>query len=445
MSICGLHPSSAHPPALSADDAAAAQEKLPFVLVELKAYVAKRDNATTAFSETCDGKKIQVTCCLRRPPRVSYVCVHSPDAAEINMEPTVLATEEGFILIRVTIGAKGGQQKKNIDYYVYQADGAEGPSLTLLPRPPTGYSFNASNIGILVCRPDDDDDDDQSGFFLQPHRPDDNKGYIVVGLHRKLGQPPGHFTLCIYDEKDGFWKTHPVSLSLQEQGNDFAHINCKVIAIGGRSGTMAFVDLWRGIIFCDVCMDAPLLSYVKLPEPLKRTKILQGDSRLCRDIAVVGNRLKYVELQVRYKASVVFKDHCVTNGWVAAIWSRPASSVSTEGWQEQSWVMDATGLKVDREHLNLLPKVQNDEGYILPPFLRVDICQPVLGLGDGKDIIYFTVKRNRGGADGWVVSVDLENKEVLGVAPFAAQRYRVINHAYMSSRISRYMSEYAGD
>ena len=40
MSICGLHPSSAHPPALSADDAAAAQEKLPFVLVELKAYVA---------------------------------------------------------------------------------------------------------------------------------------------------------------------------------------------------------------------------------------------------------------------------------------------------------------------------------------------------------------------------------------------------------------------
>ncbi|KAG2610996.1 hypothetical protein PVAP13_4KG119000 [Panicum virgatum] len=406
MSICGLHPSSAHPPALSADDAAAAQENLPFVLVELKAYVAKRDNATTAFSETCDGKKIQVTCCLRRPPRVSYVCVHSPDAAEINMEPTVLATEEGFILIRVTIGAKGGQQKKNIDYYVYQADGAGGPSLTLLPRPPTGYSFNASNIGILVCRPDDDD---QSGFFLQPHRPDDNKGYIV------------------------------------EQGNDFAHINCKVIAIGGRSGTMAFVDLWRGIIFCDVCMDAPLLSYVKLPEPLKRTKILQGDSRLCRDIAVVGNRLKYVELQVRYKASVVFKDHCVTNGWVAAIWSRPASSVSTEGWQEQSWVMDATGLKVDSEHLNLLPKVQNDEGCILPPFLRVYICQPVLGLGDGKDIIYFTVKRNRGDADGWVVSVDLENKEVLGVAPFAAQRYIVINHAYMSSRISRYMSEYAGD
>ncbi|CAL5046948.1 unnamed protein product [Urochloa decumbens] len=436
MRIPGLFPSSLSPPPLSADDDAAAQEKIPYVLLELKAYVAKRHNATTAFSVTCSGKPIQVTFCPRRPPRVSYLCVHCPDAAEINLEPTVLATDEEFVLLSVTIGAED-EEIEDVDSYVYQADGAAGPSLTLLPRPPSGYYLDASDFGIL-------------GYSR-----DGGKSYIVAGLHRALwGQPAGHFTLCVYNEKDGGWKTHPVSLSQQEQEQhcgkkSFYHKNCKVVAIGGDAGTMAFVDLWRGIIFCDVLPakdKSIILHYVKLPEPLQGNKTLEGDARLYRNIAVIGDRLKYVELQVHYKASVVFKDRFVRNGWMAATWSRPASSLSSDGWHEDNRIMDSRNLKVDNElYFKLLPKVQNDEGYTFPPFMRIDLCQPVLGLGgDGTDIIYFTAKRNRGDANGWVVSVDLENKELLGVALFASQRYIGINFAYMHSRISMHLKSAPG-
>ncbi|CAL5043660.1 unnamed protein product [Urochloa decumbens] len=403
MRIPGLFPSSLSPPPLSADDDAAAQEKIPYVLLELKAYVAKRHNATTAFSVTCSGKPIQVTFCPRRPPRVSYLCVHCPDAAEINLEPTVLATDEEFVLLSVTIGAED-EEIGDVDSYMYQADGAAGPSLTLLPRPPSGYYLDASDFGIL-------------GYSRG-----DGKSYIVAGLHRALwGQPAGHFTLCVYNEKDG----------------------------GGDAGTMAFVDLWRGIIFCDVLPakdKSIILHYVKLPEPLQENKTLEGDARLYRNIAVIGDRLKYVELQVHYKASVVFKDRFVSNGWMAATWSRPASSLSSDGWHEDNRIMDSRNLKVDNElYFKLLPKVQNDEGYTFPPFMRIDLCQPVLGLGgDGTDIIYFTAKRNRGDANGWVVSVDLENEELLGVALFASQRYIGINFAYMHSRISIHLKSAPG-
>ncbi|CAN6198866.1 unnamed protein product [Urochloa humidicola] len=61
---------------------------------------------------------------------------------------------------------------------------------------------------------------------------------------------------------------------------------------------MAFVDLWRGILFCDVLgVDegeapmAPLLRYVTVPEPMEKNKALEGDARLYRDMAVVGDHL----------------------------------------------------------------------------------------------------------------------------------------------------------
>ncbi|CAN6173064.1 unnamed protein product [Urochloa humidicola] len=189
------------------------------------------------------------------------------------------------------------------------------------------------------------------------------------------------------------------------------------MAVGGAVGTIAFVDLWRGIIFCDVlpvidnCM-TPQLRYVELPRPLKRIRDLEGDARLYRNIAVINDRIKYVELQVHYRESVIFPDQFFRNGWMAATWSRPANSYSLEGWQEHNRIMDAKVLNVNNEiYFKLLPKVQNDDGATLPPFMRLDFLQPVLSLGHSLDTIYFTAKRRRGDADGWVISVDLQNKK----------------------------------
>ncbi|CAL5046543.1 unnamed protein product [Urochloa decumbens] len=446
MKIYGLHSNSLRPPALSAADeaAAAGEEKLPYILLEFEAYVADRVNATTASSTTCDGKRVQVTLCPRRPPHVSYVCVHSPDAAEINMEPNVLAADGDLVLLRLTVGPKGRRIADNTDYYVYRAGagagaGAEGP-----------------NIGILRYRPAGAGDE----------------AYILAGLDQsKWWQPNGDLDLCLYVSEQGLWKTVDTSLIGEEQHDseesedschdddensdgeeEFRHQNWKVIAVGGDAGTVAFVDLWRGIIFCDVLPALKdqddiisTLRYVDLPRPPRKDPP-QADPRLYRDIAAVGDRIKFVELKVRYVKTYVFNSKGFVynpfagNGWMAATWSMPACGSSSEGcWQEHSRGVDSRDMKVDH---GMLPEVQNyGGGTQLDPFMGLDCCQPVLSLGGGEggDVIYFTAKRDRGEANGWVVSVDLENKELLDVAPFVSQRNVSINLAYIHSRISSHL------
>uniref|UniRef100_A0A0A9SIU7 Uncharacterized protein n=1 Tax=Arundo donax TaxID=35708 RepID=A0A0A9SIU7_ARUDO len=282
------------PPALSVDDKDAAAGELSWVLLELQAYVSKLENATTARSKTWDGKEIQVTFCRRRPPRLSYLAVYSRDA-EIPVEPQILATEDDIVLLRVVVSCQK-DVLKNLDYYIYRADDGSGrPSLDHLPRPPSPYFFDARNIGILR-RPTD-----YSSLFLRPHRSDSDSiadEYIVAGLHMALDElheefEEGTFILSRFDSKMKAWTTNTVSLNHQQKQqyrNHFEHSNSKVIAIGGDAGTMAFLDLWRGILFCDVLpaqgQAIPPLRYVPLPSILPKSKF-SGDARLARDIAVV--------------------------------------------------------------------------------------------------------------------------------------------------------------
>ncbi|KAK3129400.1 hypothetical protein QOZ80_6BG0478930 [Eleusine coracana subsp. coracana] len=252
MATWKVHRDSFNPPALSAADDVAAEETLPWVLVELDAYVAKRENATTAYATTRNGKQIQVTFCLRRPPLVSYLCVHSPDA-EIPVEPTILATQDDIVLLRIIVGSEKDVLKE-IDYYIYKADdGAGKPSLKHLKRP--SRNFSAANIGILPYwhQPEDSQ---IGGILKRHHLPDSNKDYILAGfLQSALEEPSDWFTLFLYDSKAQDWRTYKVTLDQQQQqqwgGDDFYHKNCKVMAIGDGT-TMAFVDLWRGILLCNL-------------------------------------------------------------------------------------------------------------------------------------------------------------------------------------------------
>ncbi|CAL5052092.1 unnamed protein product [Urochloa decumbens] len=433
MRIPGLFQYSLNPPALSGDDAAAAEEKLPWVLLERDAYVAKHDNATTAFALTCNGKPIQVTFCPRRPPSVSYVCIHCPDPNEINTEPSIVATHEGFVLLRVAIGRKD-EYLKNFDYYVYHA---EGPSLMLLPRPPKHFEFDGRDAGVLCYG---------------------KKGYIVAALRDEGWWPDGQFDLCLYDSnKPGHWNVHRVLLSKRHgRKKHFFHMNCQVVAIGGDAGTMAFADHWHGILFCDVLRvgdeaarrrpkegePMPLLRYVPVPEP---DDSIERDARLHRNIAVVGDRLKYVQLHPRKKpfdgrcfySDGPYTDGYIIEGWMASTWSRPVVATSTSSpsslGEDDRWRQD-TGIR----DLNTSLKVPTNLGLELLPRRP---WQPVLGLqDDADDIVYLTALVHCMDNKWWVAvaAVDMGKKELLGATAFsAAPRY--IDFAYVHSTVSKYL------
>ncbi|KAK3135470.1 hypothetical protein QOZ80_5BG0419320 [Eleusine coracana subsp. coracana] len=447
-----------HPPALSPDDDDA---EIPWVLLDQRAYVADCTNATTAASTTWDNKPIQVTFCIARPPRVSYFCVFCPglDHTEFPLEPRILAMEQDLVLLSVIVSSKSDVCQDR-DYYIYKAaDRSAGgrPSLKRLPRPPEPHVFSSTNVGILRCGTS------HLNMAMRRHGDIvDDDFYVVAGLCKARNLNPEKFILCHYNSKVAtHWSTDNICVSLSEQhiiqhGRFFHHGNTKVISIGGDGGTMGFVDLWRGIIFCDVLKFvkgrksiAPL-SFVALPSALRPDSVPSGDPRLCRDIAVIegeeGRMIKYVDLEVQWKPGQGFQDSYAINGWVSRAWKMPVSST----YMEDKWVPDcrceSSRFFVDKNpHFELLPKVLDGEGRPLPAFKELDIRQPTLSLNDDDDgIVYFMIKKNPGDAKAWVIAVDMRDNTLQGASEFAAERTVHVTFAYMHSRISKYLRKAPG-
>ncbi|TVU44842.1 hypothetical protein EJB05_04303 [Eragrostis curvula] len=440
---------SLHPPAVSLDDDDDASE-IPWVLLEEKAYVADCSNDTTASSYSKCGKLIQATFVAARPPRVSYLCVFCRCSAEedqemIPIEPLVIATDDNLVLLRIVVGpGKDLLSGDGSDLYIYRPAGPGGPALTRLERPPGDCVFRPSQVGLMSCLTNHHahHDGTSSLSFLRPHARETY--YTVAALCDNVSKPGrGRFILYLYSSKLEAWSITTVAVDDQQlrqyqQGGFFPHTNTKVIAIGGEDGTMGFVDLWRGILLCDLfrVRDSPRLRYVPLP-PTGQTD--EGDARIYQDIAVDKGHFKYIQQQLLWKPCPGFNGK---GGWMSAVWSRPVPAASS--MLEGSWDMNckiesfemAVGNTLD---LKLFPDLQDDEG-----FNRLHICQPTLSLhGDGRTVC-FMVKTNPRDDKSWVILVDMMNNMVQEVAEFNTQRYPAVGFAYKHSRISKYLKRASG-
>ncbi|CAL5051262.1 unnamed protein product [Urochloa decumbens] len=359
-------------PAAAAVGVAAEERILSWGILEVFAYLEEVENATTAVSDTPDNKHIQITFCLGAPPLLSRFCIHSPDGARMDHAPLIVAMEDDLALLRVDSG-RGSYR----DYYMYQAD--------------------------------------------------DGKEYLVAGYRFKSID---HYPqVCVYNSKRTTWKIHDLSLSVQRHEHRdqiLDHKNCKVVTIGGDAGTLAFVDLWQGVLLCDVLTwereaagqgkreAIPLLDYVPLPDYLIRTARFKGDARLYRDIAFLNNHLKCVDLGS------------------LSLWIRPATT--SGAWSRQYMIRNFKEIVSNNSRINLLP------GHISFNGLRV--CRPVVDLQHDDDarILYFTVKKvHRTDLIESMLAVDLLTKKILAVAPFVIRYTMMYDFAYMHTRLFKHL------
>ncbi|KAJ1266667.1 hypothetical protein BS78_08G169700 [Paspalum vaginatum] len=88
----------------------------------------------------------------------------------------------------------------------------------------------------------------------------------------------------------------------------------------------------------------------------------------------------------------------------------------------------------------LLPTFDDGEGRTLPPFMGLQVAQPVLGLDDSSDDSTVCCFMARYLGDAWVMDVDMRNNRLRGVDEFGAyDRYYRVGIGYKQSRISRYL------
>ena len=280
-----LPASSFHPPAAAAAATATPSSYPAWVLLDRKAYFADLHNATTAEAKSSTGRIIKVTFYLADPPAVSHFCVHGPDVdpGHFAVEPRVLFSEKDLVLLcfAFTSGSRSSVQDCNlVEYFIYKA-GRCNPSLRSIPATPPG-TRNTLYVGVVPC--------DEGQFFLADLAATATLGY---------------YDICIFSSKTGKWVTRTLQLeasTTELRVEDMFIVPHKVITLGG--GVVGWVDLWRGIIACNILDEDPFIFFIPLPKPefnLPR----EGDPKPVRDIACYNGVIKFVEMDHLYRREVV--------------------------------------------------------------------------------------------------------------------------------------------
>uniref|UniRef100_A0A8I6YYK0 DUF1618 domain-containing protein n=1 Tax=Hordeum vulgare subsp. vulgare TaxID=112509 RepID=A0A8I6YYK0_HORVV len=352
----------------------------PSLLLDLQVDTASAgDGDGDRNDTTASCNDVQVTLLAASPPGVSRLQVFRSAGAGASA-PHIVATEADLVLLGVPLSAESARTRSGYDYLVYKLGASS--SLELLPGAvPSSLSLDDSHVGIL-------------------RRGD---SYLIVALC--YTSSPRKYDLHLYDSKSRGWTAKQASLDHQQQRMDHCHVNRKVITVGGDAGTMAWVDLWHGILFCDVLLEDPRLEYIPLPPPLLPTRELQGCPRNARDIAVINGRICYVELQIRTMPGSSRPSSYIPDGWTIAIWSTTATGPwhDDDCWH-QDYKLDASEITHD--------KLAHFEG----------VPEPTL---DEK---------------AWVLAVDMRNKTLQAVANFTADRVPGFCYTYTHARVSQYLN-----
>uniref|UniRef100_A0ACD5U1P6 Uncharacterized protein n=1 Tax=Avena sativa TaxID=4498 RepID=A0ACD5U1P6_AVESA len=438
----------------------------PFVLISELVYIADRRNATTATVTAAVGSNlkgsIQVTFCPVAPPLLSYLTFHAPDMdqAMLSLRPQILTTETngGLLLLLVTVCRHPYQSvlSGNREYFVYDPRAAK---LDHLPHPGRQHEFRLFTLAIVrKCNQHCRRRTTTTATLLRPfhlvphghgqgaacqdHHHDDDCTYVVAAQAVGFGDPQTSH-LCMYHSDTRTWSSKPVVLFNSYPKKIFTS---KTLTIGGDKGTVAWVDLWQCIIFCDVLDEKPELRLLTLPEPIMPKKAVgHGNPRSVRNVALVGNFIKFADMHVHFDRS-----SRTARRWKAATWSIRTGSLSPEDWTMDHRVYSALippqpslldMLKAGAAAIKKKKKKKKKKKAADPTLSTLYVGLPNFSLQDDDATVYFLAKIDYRDSrhTAWVLAIDMKNMTVKEVHPINAKGTLGLAHGYFASRISAYL------
>uniref|UniRef100_M8BJ33 Uncharacterized protein n=1 Tax=Aegilops tauschii TaxID=37682 RepID=M8BJ33_AEGTA len=385
--------------------------------------MSDRSNGTTATAFASNGLTVEVSFWFAAPPALSYFTVHCRGLDEQNSlarEPCLVCSDEYVAILSIDFTyTYRGRKRIRRDYFVYTAI-PDGPSLVRLPNPFL-IKFDPRTMGLL--------------------RTADGEGFVVAVLSPQL-IIPGSYDLLIFSSKQLGWIVKTVQLQPKSPTEDHQTFTIdKVIALP-EEGSLGWVDLWRGILVCNV-LDlqelSPVLRFIPLPEPMAANMNMVDDENencawLHRDVAYVDGLIRFVEIETRRSITtrgpnairnmLIYADleldganTSVCHGWMAIAWVRKPSS--------DAWIKDCEAdvddINIDNPRYSSLPELRGSYSGKLT-LKNLITANPTLGMHGSDVVVYLISKVKIHHENAWIVAINMTSKTLEDMASFSSER-----------------------
>lgn len=428
-----------------------------WVLLDISGYIGEFPHATFATSSTSTGDVIEVAFSIARPPNVSHFCVHCPGlaAADFTAAPKVISAEADLILFRLSFSPYARLSMCYYDYFLYRAH-PQHPSLDRLPNPDTNI-FLDNEVALVRCSDDE--------YVIAALR---NIYYKMPLKENGTFAVPLMFKLCLYRSSKATEGWNSKLLSVADPLRDRVcpvvetaryHETTKVITLGGQHGTVGWVDLWRGILVCNVLEENPVLLDVPLPPPARGNWVYYHKrcSYVFRDIAVSVSKdcIKYIEMELGLPRKKAVTAECPPNSYLDWFWQKQCHEVHRDGWRATTWSMpipirswkdwcpgftvSVDEIVVEPMYSKLLPRPPGSiseptEATLLP---LLTAAFPTMSMDD--DVVYLLSTACPTGEMKVVIAVDLRKKTLRGVGkPVGGKDFTSMRSC--TTEISKYLN-----
>lgn len=162
---------------------------------------------------------------------------------------------------------------------------------------------------------------------------DDRGHYSVVFPIQRL-DPSLQLEIFVFSSETRAWSSRVAKFLWDAETTCDAvvlHTSTKAVAAGG--GSLAWVDLWRGVLLCEWLDDGqPVLRLIQWPVlPPRGVPIDIASPAAQRDATMSDGVITFVDLQFRYEGGsgyfALSNDATGDHGWAATVWKRKTSSV----------------------------------------------------------------------------------------------------------------------
>jgi hypothetical protein len=206
----------------------------------------------------------------------------------------------------------------------------------------------------------------------------------------------------MFDSETWKWDTKPVN-----SPESYSYNITDKFTIGGRYGSMGWVDFWHGIFIYDVILGGNTISYKALPS--SGLPALKGLGCTVRDIVMVNGFIRYFCM---YSPGDDTTNVC--GDWVAYAWRM---KYPLQDWQ-QDCHFNASQIMGNQKHSG---RLQDKPEGVEKPDLMLRAGSPVLSLHDA-DVVYILTKPMYNDDMAWVHAVNIRTKTVQGIAEFSPDR-----------------------